>query len=125
MRRLLAAVLIIGFALPASAAADQGDGVCLQEDGQAGLWDGSTTTDDGCTTPAEYEVMFSPTGLLDSGVVVGYESNEDGTATLDFGPVKNMVKSNPLERTVAANRDEVGPTVREWFGQLLVRFGVS
>ncbi len=125
MRRLLAAVLLIGFALPASAATDQGEGVCLQDDGQAGLWDGSSTADDGCTTPAEYEVMYSTTNLLETGVVVGYEANGDGTTTLDFGPVKNTVKSDPFDRTVAANPDEVGPTVREWFGQLLVRFGLS
>ena len=64
MKRILLTVgLIVAFALPVSATTDLGNGVCLQDDGQLGLWDGSTADDDGCTTGPEYAVMFGPEAL--------------------------------------------------------------
>ena len=124
MRRLLAAILIFGFAVQAGAATDAGDGQCVQDDGAKGLWNGSSADDEGCTTTAEYETRFSAPGLLENGVIEDYTVNSDGTTTLDFGNVKSTVKSNPLDRPVAASSlDPDAPTVREWFGSWPHLFG--
>lgn len=111
---------LILFGGVAYAAEDNGDGTCVQSDGQTGVWNGTTADDDGCITPAEYEVMYSAANLLEVGVIEGYTVNDDGTTTLHFDHgVSNTVATNPLDRIVAVN-PELEPdalTVREWFQQ--------
>jgi hypothetical protein len=127
MKRLQLFVILVILAVPlaASAASDLGDGKCVQTDGVEGVWNGGPTTDDGCTTLAEYAENTSPEGLLADGVIVGYEDVGDGTVVLDFGAgVKNTVKADPFDRVVAANQGDPGPTVREWFDTTFdLRFG--
>lgn len=54
----------------AEAAVDVGDGVCQEDDGEFGLWNGSTADDAGCVTFAEYTVQVGPE-VLDDQLVVG------------------------------------------------------
>ena len=113
MKLALIAVVFMAAALPAFA-----DGGCTQTDGQQGMWNGTTADDDGCTTPTEYAVMFSPDGLLQAGVIVGYTDAGNGNVTLDFGAgVVNTVKGAALKRVVAADGVN-GPTVEEWFNRV-------
>ena len=125
MKRITAIAIILSVALPAGAATDLGDGKCVQTDGVEGVWNGGPTSDDGCTTLDEYAENTSPEGLLADGIIVGYEDAGDGTVVLDFGAgVKNTVKADPLDRVVAANHGDPGPTVREWFDTTFdLRFG--
>lgn len=66
MRKVLAVVgLVLMFAFPAQA----DEATCVQTDGQIGVYNGSTTDDEGCITVAEYEVKFP--GMIDTQLVVG------------------------------------------------------
>lgn len=62
--------LMFGPALGAGAAADIGEGVCVQDDGAVGVWNGSTADDEGCITVAEYQVRFGEKAL-DQVLAVG------------------------------------------------------
>jgi len=114
----LSIVVSLAMSTVAQAAEDNGDGTCVQSDGQVGVWNGTTADDDGCVTPAEYEAMFSAANLLVVGVIEGYTVHEDGTTTLYYSYGGNTtVATNPLDRIVAVNPalEPDAPTVREWF----------
>jgi len=93
MKYLVIGALLVGFALPAAATTDLGAGVCVQADGQPGVWNGTSTDDDGCVTVDEYAAMF-PEGLA-SVNSVGPDVEPDAstvqewfdtTISLRFGP---------------------------------------
>lgn len=109
--------LMLMFAFPAwGDTVDLGNGVC-EQDGELGVFNGTTADAEGCVTPAEYAVMFSPDGLLESGVIVGYETVGE-EAVLDFGDgTTASVKVKALDRKLAAGPDPEpeAPTVQEWF----------
>ena len=114
--RAVAVITILLLALPAHATEDLGDGRCRQDDGQVGVWNGTTADDDGCVTPAEYEQMFSAENLLAVGVIESYQVNEDGTTTIRYpSGITVDIVSNPLDRPVAATPalEPDAPTVRQ------------
>lgn len=120
IRLLLVTLILFGMTTTAYATEDLGNGGCRQEDGQLGVWNGTTADDDGCVTPAEYEIIFSAESLMEAGVIEGYTTHEDGTTTLHFSEgVSNTVATNPLDRLVAVNPElePDAPTVGEWFLQ--------
>lgn len=103
---------------------DNGDGTCVQSDGQAGMMNGTTADDAGCITPDEYEALHSPEGLEDAGVISDVVDNGDGTVsgTSDSwtGSVRITILSDSWARPVAANTNPESPafetnapTVRE------------
>ena len=118
MRRLRLSLLVLAgllIATSADAATDLGDGVCVQSDGQEGIW--TNGNGDGCLTAAEYQEMFSVDNLLDVGVLTEAADNGDGTMTVSYavgGGTRSLV-ADPLERPVSSNPEwePDAPTVRE------------
>jgi hypothetical protein len=93
------------------------DGVCVQDDGQLGRGNGTTSDDAGCITESEYEALYNPPALVDAGVLEDFVENGDGTITgrvVTTGAFATMIW-NPLDRPVAATSrlEPNAPTVRE------------
>ena len=107
MRKVIAAIMLMGLALPAAAIEDPQ----CQDDGVVGVLDAAGD----CITPQEYTEMFAADALVEAGAIDGYTDNGDGTLTVDFGGYTGQLVANPLDRLVSANSElePDAPTVGE------------
>jgi hypothetical protein len=108
MRRAILIALLLALALPAAATEFNEDNTCVQNDGQAGLANGTTRDDGGCVTPAEYESSHSVAGLLDAGVITEVIPVDKETVRVKWlswqGSVAwNNLLADPWMRPISAN----------------------
>lgn len=80
---LVAAWLLFGSIDTAEAAVDVGGGVCQEDDGDLGLWNGSSADDAGCVTLEEYTVMFG-VEVLDEQLVAGPDPEPDAPTVRQY-----------------------------------------
>jgi len=81
--QLIVILVILVVPVPAGATVDAGGGVCVQTDGQVGLWNGSTADDAGCVTLAEYTATFG-VEVLDDQLVVGPDPEPDAPTVREY-----------------------------------------
>lgn len=109
MRKLIATIMLVGLALPASAIEDQ---QCRDDDGALGVFGAAGD----CITPDEYAAMFSADALFEAGVIVAYIDNGDGTVTVEYAiGGTGVIAANPLDRVVSSDPalEPDAPTVGE------------
>lgn len=116
---LLLLVSVVEASRASAQTIDNGDGTCVQTDGQAGLFDGTSADDAGCITPAEYEAFTSVEGLADAGVLADVTDNGDGTVSalvVSTGVVIDLI-ADPWARPLAAtpSLEPDSPTVGDYW----------
>lgn len=122
---VMAVVMMVVTAQRADAQVDNGDGTCVQSDGEPGLMGVyiGAPTDADCVTESDYEATFSVPGLTEAGALTDVVDNGDGTVSglVTTTGVRINLIADPWQRPATATPELDGyePTVRDRWDAVL------